>query len=66
MATCQRAQVQPTPYVSVSDCRLRQTIALRSPEAASIDYPNVVALCITGQQLASLGSKPVNLNKPLT
>ena len=65
MAMCERIQVAPTTYASASNCYLQQPIALQSKEAMSANYPNVIAICTTGKQLASMNGKTVDLSKPL-
>ena len=66
LAVCERIQAEPVTYVSASDCEAQQASMRQSRAAMSADYPTVVANCVSAKHYAAMGSKPVNLNKPLT
>jgi len=66
LAACERIQAEPVTYVSASDCEEQQARVLQSRAAMSADYPTVVANCVSAKHYAAIGTKPINLNKPLT
>ena len=66
LAVCERIQADPVTYVSASDCEAQQASILQSRAAMSADYPTVVANCVSAKHYAAMGSRSVNLNKPIT
>lgn len=66
LAACERIQAEPMTYVSASDCEAQQARVLQSRAAMIADYPTVVANCVSAKHYAAMGTKPINLNKPIT
>lgn len=66
MSACDRIPAEPVVHVSANACQSDQRWAFMSKAAMSADYPTVVANCVTGKQLASIGFRTIDLRRPLT
>jgi hypothetical protein len=64
MSQCQRIDAPPTSFASASICNARESAALATKEAMSLDYPTIIARCVSGQQLAAFGNRPIDLSEP--
>ena len=62
-SACQRLATAEQTYESRMECIAGQTEALDSEVAMAADYPTVFAQCMTGAQLARMGSGTVDLRK---
>lgn len=60
---CEKLRAPVETFATRSECSARLDDAVQSEAAMRAEYPTVYAECLTGRQLAALGSGTVDLSR---